>query len=214
MKLIKEHVEQVECLVENTVSGKKVFIEGPFLTHSQTNQNGRIYEEKVLRPAVQKYIERYIKENRAMGELGHPASPSINLDRVSHLIEKLDFKEGTNWVIGKAVIIGTPMGQIAKNLIESGVKLGVSTRGLGSVKNVNGVNYVQNDFVLNTVDIVADPSGPGCFVEGIMESTDWKLVNGNWVESMSEVIVDAHKKKIDEAILLKEFTKLMKDIRG
>lgn len=207
MKLIKEHTEQVETLIESVGGSKKYYIEGNFMTHSVGNANGRMYEEKILRPAVTKYIDKYIKENRALGELGHPPTPSINLDKVSHIIERLEFKEGTNHVVGRAKVIDTPMGLIAQKLMENGIKLGVSTRGLGTVKQSNGLSYVQPDFVLNTVDIVYDPSGPGCFVEGIMENAEWVLqTSGDWVQ----VAVDLNKKKINEEVAMEQFTKMMR----
>lgn len=215
MKLLKELNEDVEFLIENTAQGKKFFIEGPFLSYDTPNRNNRVYSESVMRPAVQKYIKEYIESKRSMGELGHPPTPTINLDRVSHVITGLSFKESTKHVVGKAEILGTPMGQIARNLMEGGVKLGVSSRGLGSVKQVDGLNHVQSDFTINTVDIVGDPSGQGCFVEGINESvSDWKLVNGQWIEAVSEVAIDIAKKKINEDVALKEFARLMEVLKG
>jgi Prohead core protein serine protease len=214
MKLIKELSEEVEFLIENTAQGKKFFIEGPFLSYDTPNKNGRVYSESIMRPAVGKYIKEYVDTKRAMGELGHPPTPSINLDKVSHIIEGLSFKESTRHVVGKARILETPMGKIAQNLMEGGVKLGVSSRGLGSVKMVDGLNHVQSDFTINTVDIVGDPSGSGCFVEGIMESSDWKLVNGQWIEAMSDVMVEVAKKRVDEAVALEKFKQLIESLKG
>ena len=211
MFLIKEHTENIEMLIENTSAGKKYFIEGNFLAYDVSNKNGRIYEERVMRSAVDKYISTYIKSNRSVGELGHPPTPSINLDRVSHIIKSLDFNESKKTVIGKAQIIETPCGEIAKKLMDAGVQLGVSSRGLGTIKNIGGKNYVQEDFTLNTVDIVSDPSGPGCFVQGIMENAEWlQNSSGDWMQ----IVVDAHKQKIDEGVAIKEFTRLMKQLVG
>jgi hypothetical protein len=181
MKLIKEITESVSYLTEEKDGKKSLFIEGPFLVSERKNRNGRLYEFNTMRKEVSRYTEEYINKNRAFGELGHPESPSINLDRVSHLIVGLK-EEGHQW-IGKAKILETPMGNIAKQLIEGGAQLGVSSRGMGSLKNVNGVNVVQADFYLATAaDIVADPSAPGAFVQGIMEGKEWMLVDGVWTE--------------------------------
>jgi hypothetical protein len=181
MKLIKEIFEEVEYITEETDGKKCMYISGPFLVAEQKNKNGRMYKFDTLKKEVQRYTEEYIRKNRAFGELGHPETPTINLDRVSHMIVSLS-ENGTNW-IGKAKILDTPMGNIARNLIEGGAQLGVSSRGMGSLKNVNGVNIVQGDFHLATAaDIVADPSAPGAFVHGIMEGKEWMLVDGVWTE--------------------------------
>jgi len=181
MKLIKEIFEEVEYITEETDGKKCMYISGPFLVSEQKNKNGRMYKYDTLKKEVQRYTEEYIRKNRAFGELGHPETPTINLDRVSHMIVSLS-ENGTNWV-GKAKILDTPMGNIARNLIEGGAQLGVSSRGMGSLKNVNGVNIVQGDFHLATAaDIVADPSAPGAFVHGIMEGKEWMLVDGVWTE--------------------------------
>jgi len=181
MKLIKEINETVNYLSESKDGKKELFIEGPFLVSEKKNRNGRLYEFNTMKKEVHRYTEEYINKNRAFGELGHPDSPTINLDRVSHMIVGLR-EEGTQW-IGKAKILETPMGNIARQLIEGGAQLGVSSRGMGSLKNVNGVNVVQPDFYLATAaDIVADPSAPGAFVQGIMEGKEWMLVNGVWTE--------------------------------
>jgi hypothetical protein len=181
MKLIKEIFEEVEYITEETDGKKSMYISGPFLVSEQKNKNGRMYKYDTLKKEVNRYTEEYIKKNRAFGELGHPETPTINLDRVSHMIVSLS-ENGTNWV-GKAKILDTPMGNIARNLIEGGAQLGVSSRGMGSLKNVNGVNIVQGDFHLATAaDIVADPSAPGAFVHGIMEGKEWMLVDGVWTE--------------------------------
>ena len=185
MKLIKEVVETVQYLTEEKDGKKTLFIEGPFLVAERKNKNGRLYEYDTMKKEVGRYSEEYINKNRAFGELGHPDTPSINLDRVSHMIVGLK-EDGNQW-IGKAKILETPMGNIARNLIEGGGQLGVSSRGMGSLKNVNGTNIVQDDFYLATAaDIVADPSAPGAFVQGIMEGKEWMLVNGVWTEEDQE----------------------------
>jgi hypothetical protein len=181
MKLIRELTESVEYLTEEKDGKKTLYIEGPFLVAEAVNKNKRMYREETMRNEVNRYNEEYISKNRAFGELGHPDTPSINLDRVSHLIVGLR-QEGNAW-IGKAKILETPMGNIARNLIEGGAQLGVSSRGMGSLKMENGINVVQGDFHLATAaDIVADPSAPGAFVQGIMEGKEWMLVNGVWTE--------------------------------
>jgi hypothetical protein len=185
MKLIKEVVENVNYLTEEKDGKKTLYIEGPFLVAETKNKNNRIYKEDVLRKEVNRYTEEYINKNRAFGELGHPDTPSINLDRVSHLNVGLR-QEGNVW-IGKAKILETPMGNIARSLIEGGAQLGVSSRGMGSLKTIDGINVVQGDFYLATAaDIVADPSAPGAFVQGIMEGKEWMLVNGVWTEMQHE----------------------------
>jgi hypothetical protein len=194
MKLIKEVVEDVKYLTEEKDGKKSLFIEGPFLVAETVNRNGRKYLRETMQKEVSRYTEEYINKNRAFGELGHPDTPSINLDRVSHLNVALR-QEGDVW-IGKAKILDTPMGNIARNLIEGGGQLGVSSRGMGSLKAVNGINIVQDDFHLATAaDIVADPSAPGAFVQGIMEGKEWMLVDGIW----TEVQYEAAKKQIKEA---------------
>ena len=181
MKLIKELTEQVEYLYEEKDGKKTLYIEGPFLVAETINKNKRMYKEETMRKEVNRYNEECINKNRAFGELGHPDTPSINLDRVSHLIVGLR-QEGHQW-IGKAKILETPMGTIARQIIEGGGQLGVSSRGLGSLKTINGVNIVQDDFHLATAaDIVADPSAPGAFVQGIMEGKEWMLVDGKFTE--------------------------------
>ena len=181
MKLIKEITETVNYITEDSDGKKVLHIEGPFLVAERKNKNGRLYEFNTLRKEVDRYTESYINKHRAFGELGHPDTPSINLDRVSHMIVSLR-EDGNQW-IGKAKILDTPMGAIARSLIEGGAQLGVSSRGMGSLKNINGVNVVQPDFYLATAaDIVADPSAPGAFVQGIMEGKEWMLVDGVWTE--------------------------------
>jgi len=204
MKLIKEIHETVNYLVEDANGNKSLHIEGPFLVAEKKNRNGRLYEAATLRKEVDRYTEEYINKHRAFGELGHPETPSINLDRVSHMITSL--KEDGNVWIGKAKILDTPMGLIARSLIEGGAQLGVSSRGMGSLKNVNGVNVVQPDFYLATAaDIVADPSAPGAFVQGIMEGKEWMLVNGVWTEQdhsqAIQQIRQASRREIEEVSL-------------
>ena len=173
MKLIREEIESVEFLVEQRNGKKSMYIEGIFLQGDLQNRNGRMYPINVLRKEVARYNENHIQKGRALGELGHPDGPTENLDRVSHKITSL--KESGSNFIGKAKILGTPMGKIAASLVEEGVKLGVSSRGIGSLKPTReGVNVVGDDFMLSTAaDIVADPSAPDAFVEGIMEGKEW-----------------------------------------
>ena len=204
MKLIKEINETVNYITEGTDGKKELFIEGPFLVSEKKNKNGRLYEYNTMKKEVYRYTEEYINKNRAFGELGHPETPTINLDRVAILIKGLK-EDGTQW-IGKAKVLDTPMGNIARQLIEGGAQLGVSSRGMGSLKNVNGVNVVQNDFYLATAaDIVADPSAPGAFVQGIMEGKEWMLVNGVWTERDHEeaiqLVRQASRKDIEQVSL-------------
>ena len=204
MKLIKEVAQEVKFLSEDKQGGgKNIYIEGVFAQANTKNKNNRSYGKSIMEREVEKYRE-LIEAKRSLGELGHPDNPSINLHQVSHLIMKLEMYG--NDVIGKAKILGTPMGIIAKNLIENEVQLGVSTRGLGSLKmNSEGVNEVQDDFHLATVDIVADPSAPDAFVQGIMESADWILDNGIWkavhVENAQKQIRRASGKNLEETKL-------------
>lgn len=204
MKLIRELTESVQYLTEEKDGKKTLYIEGPFLVAEAINKNKRMYKEETMRNEVKRYSEEYINKHRAFGELGHPDTPSINLDRVSHLIVGLR-QEGNAW-IGKAKILETPMGNIARSLIEGGAQLGVSSRGMGSLKMENGVNVVQGDFHLATAaDIVADPSAPGAFVQGIMEGKEWMMVNGVWTEYQYEEakqeIKQASRKEIEQVSL-------------
>ena len=187
MKLITEQIEPVEILTEERDGKKSTYIKGVFLQTEITNRNGRMYKYETMAREVSKYNEEFIKKGRALGELGHPEGPAINLDRVSHKIVDL-VPEGNNF-IGKAKLLETPMGKIAKSLLEEGVQLGVSSRGLGSLKKENAVSVVADDFVLSTAaDIVADPSAPDAFVEGIMEGREWTLVDGKIKEAQIEAI--------------------------
>lgn len=196
MKLIRESVEQVKCLTETTENGKKrLFIEGTFLVGDTVNRNNRMYKMDTLRREVGRYTDEYITTNRALGELGHPDTPTLNLERVSHKIVSL--AEDGNTFYGKALILETPYGQIVKNFIENDVSIGVSSRALGSlVQTKEGYNLVQDDLRLATAaDIVADPSAPGAFVQGIMENKEWMLVDGKFVEAD----IDFAKKQIKQA---------------
>lgn len=183
MKLIKEQVEEVKLVVEEKLGkGKEYFLEGVFLQSNLKNRNGRVYPKEIMAKEVNRYNEEYIKKNRAFGELGHPDTPSINLDRTAIMIKSLR-EDGNNW-IGKAKVMDTPYGKIVKNLIDEGAQLGVSSRGLGSLKMVNGTNLVQDDFMLATAaDVVADPSAPEAFVNGIMENAEWiyNAATGTWM---------------------------------
>lgn len=204
MKLIKEVFDTVNYLTEDKDGQKQLYIEGPFLVAEKKNKNGRLYEYNTMKKEVHRYTEDYINKNRAFGELGHPDTPTINLDRVAILITGLR-EDGTQW-IGKAKVLDTPMGNIAKKIIEGGGQVGVSSRGLGSLKNVNGVNVVQPDFYLATAaDIVADPSAPGAFVEGIMEGKEWMLVDGVWTDKDQtqaiRQIKQASRKEIEQVSL-------------
>ena len=204
MKLITEVTETLNYLAEEKDGKKALYIEGPFLQSEVVNRNGRKYMKESMAREVERYTEQYINKNRAFGELGHPDTPSINLDRVSHLVTSLR-QEGNDW-IGKAKILDTPMGNIVKSLIEGGAQIGVSSRGMGSLKNVNGINVVQDDFHLATAaDIVADPSAPNAFVQGIMEGKEWMLVNGVWTEQdyskAKQTIVKASQREIEEVSL-------------
>lgn len=178
MKLIAEYIDQeIEVITEAKKDGTKdYFVEGIFAQAEGKNRNGRVYPRKTMEKAVAKYVTEQVKTKRAVGELNHPEGPTVNLDKVSHLIESLDWKG--NDVIGKALILDTPNGKIVKGLLDGGVRLGVSTRGMGSIESRNGVAYVKEDFILNTVDIVQDPSAPDAFVNGIMEGVDWVWNNG------------------------------------
>ena len=186
MKLIREEIESVEFLVENRNGKKSMYIEGVFLQGNIKNRNGRMYPMETIRKEVGRYNENHVQSGRALGELGHPDTPTVNLDRVSHKIVSL--KESGSNFIGKAKVLGTPMGKIASSLIDEGVKLGVSSRGIGSLKPTReGVNVVSDDFMLATAaDIVADPSAPDAFVEGIMEGKDWVWDGGILREKFAE----------------------------
>jgi hypothetical protein len=217
MRLIREVFEQTNTIVESKLGkGKEYFIEGIFLQSELVNRNNRMYTESIMDKEVGRYIKESVDKNRAYGELGHPDTPSINLDRVSHLIVSLR-KEGTNY-IGKAKILETPMGMIARGLLDGGANLGVSSRALGSLQTNNeGVQIVQDDFMLSTAaDIVADPSAPDAFVRGIMESKEWVFVDGKFVEQHIEEakrsIRKASSRNLEEAKIY-AFQKFLSKIR-
>jgi hypothetical protein len=206
MKLIAEEVLNVQYLVErNEKTGEKEYaIEGIFMQAEKKNRNGRVYPYNVLNREVQRYNNDYVNKNRAFGELGHPDSPTINLDRVSHMITKL-YPDGNN-IMGKAKILDTPNGKIVKSLLDGGASLGVSTRGVGSLKPANGFQLVQDDFHLATAaDIVADPSAPDAFVRGIMEDSEWILTAKGWMpvhhEKAKKLIKEASRNEIEDVAL-------------
>jgi hypothetical protein len=216
MKLIAEYQENdIQCIVEKKENGDKNYvIEGVFAQADQKNRNGRIYPKAIMERAVGRYVDEQVSKKRAVGELNHPEGPTVNLDKVSHLITDLKF-EG-NDVVGKAQILDTPMGKIVKGLLEGGVQLGVSTRGMGSLESKNGTMYVRDDFILNTVDIVQDPSAPGAFVNGIMEGVDWIWNNGviepQVIENMETEILTTPTKHLYEKQVreYKRFLSLLK----
>ena len=217
MRLIREVLETTNLIVESKLGkGKEYFIEGIFLQSELKNRNGRMYPESIMDNEVGRYIKESVDKNRAYGELGHPDTPSINLDRVSHMIVSLR-KEGTNY-IGKAKILETPMGMIARGLLDGGANLGVSSRALGSLQTNNeGSQIVQDDFMLSTAaDIVADPSAPDAFVKGIMESKEWVFVDGKFVEQHIEEakrsIRKASSRNLEEAKIY-AFQKFLSKIR-
>ena len=190
MKLITEQIEDIEILTEENDGKKDTYIKGIFLQTEITNRNGRMYKYDTMAREVNKYNEEFVKRGRALGELGHPDGPTINLDRVSHKIVEL-YPEGNNF-IGKAKLLETPMGKIAKNLLEEGVQLGVSSRGLGSIKREGTSSVVADDFIIATAaDIVADPSAPDAFVEGIYEGREWVMENNRFKEVHIEQIKQA-----------------------
>ena len=214
MKLITEQLSSVQYLVEKTEDGtKNIFIEGIFMQAEKPNKNGRMYPKGIMEKEIARYQD-LISEKRSLGELGHPPNPQINLNQVSHLITGLRF-EG-NDIYGKAKILDTPMGKIAKNFLEEGVRLGVSSRGLGSLKERNGINEVQDDFHLATVDIVADPSAPDAFIQGIMESAEWILDNGVWkpiqIEQAQQAIRKASKADLS-TVKLQVFESFLRSIK-
>lgn len=224
MKLITEVNESCEVITEaNADTGKKsYFIEGIFMQGDVKNRNGRIYPSQTLEKEMTRYQKEFIEPKRALGELGHPDGPQINGDRVSHLITSMK-REGNDFY-GKAKILGTPMGEIVKSLLDEGVKIGVSTRGLGSVKERNGIMEVQNDFHLSTVDIVTDPSAPNAFVNGIMENREYyyDIASGSWraTEVIEEIVEEVEKKinrvvrRIDEETAARMFKAFVRSLRG
>ena len=208
MKLIREEIESVEFIVENKSGKKSMYIEGVFLQGDLKNRNGRVYPMETLRKEVNRYNENHIVSGRALGELGHPDGPTVNLERVSHMIEELE--EVDNNFMGRAKILDTPYGKIVKNLIDEGARLGVSSRGMGSLKaGKNGIQEVQKDFYLATAaDIVADPSAPDAFVHGIMEGKEWIWDNGIIKEAEIQEIrekVEKTSRKDREQVLVSAF---------
>ena len=218
MKLISEYNNQhVECIVEANEDGSKNhFIEGIFMQSETKNRNGRVYTKPIMEKAVDKYVTEQVKTKRAVGELNHPDGPTVNLDKVSHLITDLNWNG--NDVVGKAQVLNTPMGKIVKGLLEGSVQLGVSTRGMGSLVNKNGTMFVADDFILNTVDIVQDPSAPTAFVNGIMEGVDWVWNNGviesQVIEKMETEIKQAPRADLYETQTreFKNFLSLLKQV--
>ena len=199
MRLITEQNNDIEVLTEDKDGKKSTYIKGIFLQTEITNRNGRMYKYDTMAREVNKYNEEFIQRGRALGELGHPEGPTVNLDRGSHKIVEL-YPEGKNF-IGKAKLLKTPMGKIAKNLLEEGVQLGVSSRGLGSLKKEGTTSVVADDFILSTAaDIVADPSAPDAFVSGIMEGKEWVQVDGRFKEAQIEAVKEA----LDNAPSLEE----------
>ena len=214
MKLITENIEDIRILTEEKDGKKQLYIEGVFLQSEIKNRNGRIYPFAVLNKEVERYNEEYVKAGRALGELGHPDGPTVNLDRVSHKITSLR-AEGHNF-IGKARILDTPMGQIAKSLLGEGVQLGVSSRGMGSLKEENGVKYVSDDFMLATAaDIVADPSAPDAFVNGIMEGKEWVWEGGilreKQIQEIKRSIDNSSRVELEEN-MLKAFNRFLSNL--
>ena len=202
MKLILEQADDVSFITEASENGKKnLFIEGCYMVYGQGNKNGRVYSENVMRNEVKRYLKEVVSEKRAYGELNHPSGPQINLDRVSHLIENLEVRpNGVVW--GRAKVLDTPMGNIARGLIEGGANLGVSSRGLGSLKaGQNGLMEVQDDFrIVTAADIVADPSAPGAFVQGIMENVEYfyNEQTGEFVEKIKENVKKMSSRQLEE----------------
>jgi hypothetical protein len=214
MKLISEEIQQAEYLVEEKNGKKEYKIKGVFLQSNIKNRNGRIYPKEILDKEVKRYNAEFINKNRAFGELGHPDGPTVNLERVSHMVKKL-YPEGDNF-IGEAKIMNTPYGKIVKGLIDEGAQLGVSSRGMGSLEQKNGANYVGRDFYLATAaDIVADPSAPDAFVEGIMENKEWVWDNGVLVERDIEAwkleLIQTKKRALEEK-KLKIFETMLKKL--
>lgn len=211
MKLITEEIESVEFIVEERNGKKSMFIEGVFLQADIANRNRRMYPMDTLRKEVERYNENFVNKGRALGELGHPEGPTVNLDRVSHKIVSL--KESGSNFIGKAKLLDTPMGNIAKSLIGEGVRLGVSSRGMGSLRQTKeGINVVESDFMLATAaDIVADPSAPDAFVDGIMEGKDWVMEGGIIREKLVEKTYKQINTLVDEKSLQENKLKLLQD---
>ena len=216
MLLITEVNDNVNLVTEEVNGEKQYHIDGIFMQAEQKNRNGRVYPKKTLMNEVQRYNNEYVKTNRAMGELGHPDGPQLNLERVSHLIKEL--RVDGNDIYGRAKILDTPYGKIVKDLVKEGVKIGVSSRGMGSIKDNNGTNEVQKDFMLSAVDIVADPSAPNAFVEGVMEGKEWVWNNGvlepRIIDSYKDTISSVSRSELEEAKLyaFAEFLSKLMDV--
>ena len=215
MKLISEFNDQhLEILTEEKNGKKKFVIEGIFAQADKKNRNGRIYPKAIMEKAIGTYVENQVSKGRAVGELNHPEGPTVNLDKVSHKIENLEFK-GSD-VMGKATVLDTPMGEVVKGLLDGGVQLGVSTRGMGSLQQQNGAMVVKDDFLLNAIDIVQDPSAPSAFVNGVMEGVEWVWNNGiieaQTIEKMETEIKKAPRKDLYETQVreFKNFLSLLK----
>ena len=215
MKLISEfNDQQLEVITEQKDGKKKLYIEGVFAQAEKKNRNGRVYPMAIMEKAVGKYVDDQVSKGRAVGELNHPEGPTVNLDKVSHKIESLEFKG--NDVMGKATVLETPMGKIVEGLLDGGVGLGVSTRGMGSLMQQNGAMVVKNDFILNAIDIVQDPSAPNAFVNGVMEGVEWVWNNGiieaQTIEKMETEIKKAPRSDLYEVQVreFKNFLSLLK----
>lgn len=204
MQLITEVSDQIETLIENTSTGRKYMLEGLFAVGDQKNANGRIYESKVLHPAMNRYVNEKVSAGRGFGELNHPQTPQVNFERVVMVIESMK-ESGSNWT-GRAKIVNEGLGKIVVGIMDAGGRIGVSTRALGTLRESNGVKYVNSDLVFSAIDVVSDPSGPGCFVNGIMESTTFEMLDDGRV---IELAVDVAKNKITEAKAIKAFAELM-----
>ncbi len=215
MKLITEHCEDVEFIVENVDGKKRCFIEGIFMQAEVENRNKRIYPKKVLESAVNRYITEQVKTGRAVGELNHPPSPAINLDKVSHKIVQLDWK--SNDVYGKAMILNTPMGQIAQGLLEADVKLGVSSRGMGALSESSGKRYVKDGYILATIDIVQDPSCMDAMVDGILEGVEFVMTEDGRIEEYIDGMKQRIRKTSSKNLLeqqTKEFSAFLTMLKG
>ena len=215
MKLIAEFNDQhLNVLTEEKNGKKKYIIEGIFAQADKKNRNGRVYPKPIMEKAINTYVENQVSKGRAVGELNHPEGPTVNLDKVSHKIDELNFKG--NDVMGKATVLDTPMGKVVEGLLEGGVRLGVSTRGMGSLQQQNGAMVVKDDFLLNAIDIVQDPSAPGAFVNGIMEGVEWVWNNGiieaQTIEKMETEIKKAPRANLYETEVreFKNFLSLLK----
>lgn len=218
MKFLRESIDfnEVQIITEGTGDSKQLYIEGCFAQAEKKNRNGRVYPKAIMENAVKKYVTEFVDSRRALGELSHPESrPTVKPELASHLITKLQF-EGNN-VMGRAKVLNTPQGNVLKGLLEGGVQMGVSTRGLGSIYEQNGTTYVKDDFAMMAIDAVSDPSGIDCWVNAINESRDWIYIDGRYeereIETAKKAIKTASKKQLDEQ-MLKQFTKFMNTIKG